>query len=190
MTKSFLHLHLGIDAQGLDTSRMKAHYTVMDQGIFPPSGSASVDPCADRNMVAVSNPCVLDPSLVDRPDKLLLHAYGAGNEPFEAWEQFAEGRSYASPEYKAAKESAAGFLYRSTALALGISEQELRDRQEVALVGTPLTHARYLRRERGTYGSAWGEMLPGPQTPLPGLLLAGDSVFPGTKFPKSHSPIV
>lgn len=35
----------------------------------------------------------------------------------------------------------------------------------------------------GTYGSAWGEMLPGPVTPLHGLYLAGDSVFPGIGVP-------
>jgi phytoene dehydrogenase-like protein len=31
-TKSFLHLHLGIDSSGLDKSLMQPHYTVMDKG--------------------------------------------------------------------------------------------------------------------------------------------------------------
>lgn len=49
-------------------------------------------------------------------------------------------------------------------------------------MGTPQTHARYLRRHRGSYGPAIkaGEgMFPGPSTPVPGLYCAGDSTFPG-----------
>lgn len=42
---------------------------------------------------------------------------------------------------------------------------------------------RFLRRTDGTYGAGWGAMLPGPETPLPGLLLAGDGVFPGIGVP-------
>ncbi len=50
------------------------------------------------------------------------------------------------------------------------------------MVGTPLTHERFLRRHRGSYGPAIkaGEaMFPGPTTPIPGLYCAGDSTFPG-----------
>ena len=49
---------------------------------------------------------------------------------------------------------------------------DIRDRTELTLVGTPLTHERYLLRHRGTYGaaiSAASGSFPGPQTPLPGL---------------------
>jgi hypothetical protein len=66
---------------------------------------------------------------------------------------------------------------------LGVDEREVRERADVALVGTPHTHARYLRRHEGTYGAAFDAMLPGPTTPLPGLLLCGDSVFPGIGVP-------
>jgi phytoene dehydrogenase-like protein len=31
---------------------------------------------------------------------------------------------------------------------------DIRDRAEVTLVGTPLTHERFLRRHRGSYGRA------------------------------------
>ena len=61
-----------------------------------------------------------------------------------------------------------------------------RDQCEVALVGTPLTHARYLRRDRGTYGPAIMAGMgtfPGPQSPLPNLLCCGDSTFPGIGVP-------
>jgi phytoene dehydrogenase-like protein len=53
-------------------------------------------------------------------------------------------------------------------------------------VGTPLTHERFLRRHRGSYGPALraGEALfPGPATPLPGLYACGDSTFPGIGLP-------
>jgi phytoene dehydrogenase-like protein len=54
------------------------------------------------------------------------------------------------------------------------------------MVGTPLTHERYLRRARGTYGPAIraGEgLFPGPSTPVPGLYCCGDSRFPGIGLP-------
>lgn len=53
---------------------------------------------------------------------------------------------------------------------------DIRSRAEVSMIGTPLTHARYLRRHRGSYGPALraGEaMFPGPGTPVPGLFCAG-----------------
>ncbi len=49
---------------------------------------------------------------------------------------------------------------------------DMRARAELVLVGTPLTHARYLNRHAGSYGpaiSAAGGSFPGPQTPIPGL---------------------
>ena len=99
-TKSFMHLHLGLDATGLDRSVWQPHYTVMDQGLH------SADPCADRNMVAVSNPSVLDNSLVTTgPDgapstsHIMVHAYGAGNEPYAPWRE-----NNAPADYAARKE--------------------------------------------------------------------------------------
>jgi phytoene dehydrogenase-like protein len=56
----------------------------------------------------------------------------------------------------------------------------------VSLVGTPLTHERFLRRSRGTYGpaiSARGGAWPGAGTPLPGLSVCGDSCMPGIGVP-------
>eukprot|EP00435_Cladocopium_sp_Y103_P029450 s2805_g7.t1 len=42
--------------------------------------------------VAISNPALLDPSLCP-PGKLVLHLYGAGNEPFDIWENL-QGDAY------------------------------------------------------------------------------------------------
>lgn len=61
-----------------------------------------------------------------------------------------------------------------------------REKCEVKLVGTPLTHQRFLRRNRGTYGPAIqaGEnTFPGHSTPIPKLLCCGDSTFPGIGVP-------
>lgn len=59
---------------------------------------------------------------------------------------------------------------------------DIDSRVEVSMVGTPLTHERFLRRHRGAYGPAIraGEALfPWHATPLAGLYCCGDFTFPG-----------
>ncbi len=59
-------------------------------------------------------------------------------------------------------------------------------RVELELIGSPLTHERFLRRHRGTYGPelrAGTENFPGPATPVPGLYACGDSTWPGIGVP-------
>lgn len=61
-----------------------------------------------------------------------------------------------------------------------------REKCEVKLVGTPLTHERFLRRKRGTYGpaiQAGKGMFPSSATPIPQLFCCGDSTFPGIGIP-------
>lgn len=60
---------------------------------------------------------------------------------------------------------------------------DARERVEVALIGSPLTHERYLRRPRGTYGATFATVLPDCSTPIKKLVLCGDSVFPGIGVP-------
>lgn len=63
---------------------------------------------------------------------------------------------------------------------------DIRERTELEMVGSPLTHARYLRRHKGTYGpgiSAREATFPGPATPIPGLYGCGDSYMPGIGVP-------
>ena len=59
---------------------------------------------------------------------------------------------------------------------------DVRERAQVTLIGTPLTHERFLRRERGTYGAfvdaADGVQLPGAKTALAGFYCVGDSASP------------
>jgi len=85
--------------------------------------------------------------------------------------------------YKEQKAAAAEVLFKSIGIALDIDVKEVKERSEVSLIGSPLTHERFLRRKDGTYGAVFNEMLPGPETPLKGLYLAGDSVFPGIGVP-------
>lgn len=90
-----------------------------------------------------------------------------------------------SPEYARLKEERSQALWRAVEKII----PDVRRRAEVVMVGTPLTQARFLRRDRGTYGgTGWigaGGMAaaPSPVTPLNGLLLVGDSTFPGPGVP-------
>ncbi|CAJ1336360.1 unnamed protein product [Effrenium voratum] len=59
--------------------------------------------------VAISNPALLDPSLCPA-GKLVLHLYGAGNEPFDIWAAAqAEGRE----AYEALKQERAERLWQA-----------------------------------------------------------------------------
>ena len=54
------------------------------------------------------------------------------------------------------------------------------------MIGSPLTHARFLRRHRGTYGPelrAGRQSFPGARTPVAGLYCCGDSTWPGIGVP-------
>jgi phytoene dehydrogenase-like protein len=178
MTGSFLHLHVAIDASGLDLDKLQPHYTVMDRGL---GGSDNMirdgvqdGPCGELNMIAVSNPCVIDRDLAPE-GYIVLHAYGAGNEPYYIW----EGMKRSDPEYATRKKERSETLWR----ALESVIPDVRERVILDLVGSPLTHERFLRRPRGTYGAATEDYLPDGSTPIPNFILAGDSIFPGIGVP-------
>ncbi|MEH2070806.1 MAG: NAD(P)/FAD-dependent oxidoreductase [Nostoc sp.] len=165
---SFMHLHLGIDAQGLQTN-LQCHYVVVNNweaGVIAP-----------QNMVVISIPSTLDSSLAP-PGKHVIHVYTPGNEPYAIW----QGMNRKSQEYTEQKRSRAEVMWQ----ALERIIPDIRSRCEVTLVGTPLTHERFLRRHQGSYGpaiAAGSGIFPGPTTPLPGLLCCGDSTFPGIGLP-------
>ncbi len=165
---SFMHLHLGIDATGLPKD-LGIHYIVVndwEKGITAP-----------QNLVLISIPSVLDPSLAP-PNKHVIHVYTPGNEPFSIW----QGIDRNSKEYALLKQQRAEVMWQALLKII----PDIRDRCEVNLVGTPLTHARFLRRHRGTYGPAIAAgkgLFPGTTTPLSGLLCCGDSTFPGIGLP-------
>merc|ERR1712046_219008 len=78
---------------------------------------------------------------------------------------------------------------------------DVRTRAEFSIIGSPLAHEAFLRRDRGTYGMAWAagtsapysgrlkNILPFPfpnlKTPVDGLLRCGDSCFPGIGTPSA-----
>ncbi|KAH7287468.1 hypothetical protein KP509_32G057300 [Ceratopteris richardii] len=167
---SFMHLHLGIDAEGLPSDLEIHHIVVNDWSI-------GVD--APQNVVLISVPSVLDPNLAPK-GKHVLHAYTPGTEPYDLW----SGLDRRSKEYSRLKSERSEVLWKAVERALGPAFS--RDKCEVQLIGTPLTHERFLRRNRGTYGPAFQagkDMFPGSRTPIPQLFCCGDSTFPGIGVP-------
>jgi phytoene dehydrogenase-like protein len=166
--ESFMHLHLGIDGRDIRPD-LACHYIVVndwEQGIDAP-----------QNVVLISIPSVLDPSLAP-PGKHTMHVYTPGSEPYDLW----QGIDRRSPAYAELKQKRSAVMWQ----ALERIIPDIHNRVEVNLTGTPLTHERFLRRHRGTYGpaiSAREGLFPGPQTPLKGLFCTGDSTFPGIGLP-------
>jgi carotene isomerase len=162
---SFMHLHLGIRADGLEG--LTGHHVVihdLDRDITEPG-----------NTCMVSIPTVWDRSLAPEGHHA-IHAYTL--EPFETWEHL----DRSSDAYDQRKRDRAQSLYR----ALERIIPDLRDRLVLDLIGTPLTHARFLRRHHGTYGPAIPaerDRFPSCRTPIPGLYRVGDSTMPGIGVP-------
>lgn len=166
--ESFMHLHLGIDATGLSAD-LQCHYIVVNdwaKGVTAP-----------QKVVVVSIPSVLDPKLAP-PGKHIIHVYTPGNEPYQIW----AGMSRNTPEYEELKQARSQIMWEALERVI----PDIHSRCEVTLVGTPLTHERFLRRHRGSYGpaiEAGKALFPGANTPLPGLFCCGDSTFPGIGLP-------
>jgi phytoene dehydrogenase-like protein len=133
---SFMHLHVGIDATHLP-SDLECHYLIVNDW------EVGVD--APQNVVVVSIPSVLDPSLAPA-GKHCIHAYTPATEPYELW----AGLKRNSDRYQHLKAERAQVLWQALERVI----PDIRDRCEVTLVGTPLTHERFLRRDRGSYGPA------------------------------------
>ena len=166
--ESFMHLHLGIDASNI-RSDLQCHY------IFVKDWELGIT--APQNLVLISIPSVLDSSLAP-PGKHSIHVYTPGSEPYDLW----QGMDRNSEEYLEQKQKRAEIMWEALEKVI----PDIRDRTEVTLIGTPLTHERYLRRNRGSYGPAIraGEgLFPGSNTPLKGLMCCGDSTFPGIGLP-------
>ncbi|PRQ19741.1 putative prolycopene isomerase [Rosa chinensis] len=168
--ESFMHLHLGFDAECTHKDLGIHHIVVNDW-------DRGVD--ADQNVVLISVPSVLSPDLAP-PGKHVLHAYLPGTEPFDLW----KGLDRKSTAYKELKAERSEVMWRAVERALGPGFS--REKCEVKLVGSPLTHQRFLRRNRGTYGpavEAGKDSIPGHSTPIPQLYCCGDSTFPGIGVP-------
>jgi carotene isomerase len=158
---SFMHLHLGIRAEGLPP--ITGHHVVLHD--------ADRDITAPGNTCMISIPSVWDPTLAP-PGYHGIHAYTL--EPHAGWER--------NETYSDRKQARAQPLFRALEKVI----PDLRDRIVLELIGTPLTHARYLRRHQGTYGPAIAvgqSTFPSCHTPIPGLYRVGDSTLPGIGVP-------
>lgn len=167
--KSFMHLHVGFRATREELERLEAHYMYMDDW------SRGVE--AEDNAVLLSIPSVHDDSLAP-PGHAVLHIYTPATEEFARWEAV-DGKS---AEYKALKAERSEYLW----IVLEKVIPDIRERASVVKVGTPLTHRRFLRRYEGSYGpaiQAGQGSFPFPGTPVKGLLVCGDSCFPGIGVP-------
>ena len=165
-TDSFMHLHIGFRAAEGELQAMKAcgmglgiHYSVVLDDFE--------DICKDNNMVIISIPTLLDPGLAPEGHHV-LHAYYAADEPYTPW----AGLDRRSEEYAALKLERAKPLWAAVEKLI----PDIKERLVVEMVGTPLTHERFLRRTEGTYGpplfapGGGGETIPYAGTPVPGLL--------------------
>jgi all-trans-retinol 13,14-reductase len=158
---SFMHLHLGIKADGLE--ELTGHHVVVHD--------SDKDITAPGNTCMISIPSVWDKNLAS-PGHHVVHAYTL--EPYQNWQK--------NEAYQQKKQERAQSLYR----ALKKIIPDLDSRITLELIGTPLTHARFLRRDRGTYGPAIAAgkgMFPSCHTPIAGLYRVGDSTMPGIGVP-------
>ena len=173
LCKSFMHLHLGVKADALPAD-LPPQWTVVQSWDVP------ID--APGNVVVVSVPSLLDPDLAPEGHHV-IHAYCAGSEPFSVWEKFDSKEYRKDPEYLKLKEERAAPMWDAIKRRAPDVEAGVVVRQ----VGTPLTHARFLRRHRGNYGlalAAGGPLeFPKVTTPLPGLYRCGDSTTAGIGVP-------
>ena len=158
---SFMHLHLGIRAQGLEG--LTGHHVVVHD--------ASQDITEPGNTCMISIPSVWDANLAPE-GHYVVHAYTL--EPYDGWRR--------DEAYEEKKKKRSQSLFRALERVI----PDIRERIVLELIGTPLTHAYYLRRYRGTYGpaiAAGNGMFPGFQTPISGLYRVGDSTMPGIGVP-------
>jgi len=174
-TPSFVHLHLGVDCRGMDAAVLAA----------VPLNSMSIRSwerplLGEQNVAAVVVASVADPSLAP-PGHHVVHAYAPATEPYGLY----EGMDRRSAAYKALKAERVAFLYDAVERYLPRIRADGRVR--VALEGTPLTHERFLRRSRGTYGpevmAGTADAFGGGVTGVPRLWAVGDSCFPGIGVP-------
>lgn len=156
---SFMHLHLGIRADGLNN--LTGHHVVIhdDRDITLPG-----------NTCMISIPSVWDANLAPSGHHV-VHAYTL--EPFEGWTK--------DSGYEEKKKVRSRSLFQAVEKVI----PDLQDRIVLELIGTPLTHARYLRRYQGTYGAGIpaGQLFPSCHTPIRNLYRVGDSTMPGIGVP-------
>jgi phytoene dehydrogenase-like protein len=165
--RSFLHWHLGL--RGDDLAHLPVHHVWV--------GDWQRGITAERNVVVLSMPSLLDPALAPAGHQV-LHGYTPANEPWELWADLERG----SAAYAARKAERCGIF----AEVLDTLIPDWRERLVLELQGTPLTHRHFLRVHQGSYGPAWPAdrgPFPGGKTPIANLVLCGAGTFPGIGVP-------
>ena len=164
---SFLHIHLGFDASGLQNLPIHAiHVEDWKRGIS-----------AERNVVVFSIPSVLDNTMAPK-GKHVLHGYTPANEPWEIWQNLKPN----DLTYKKLKEERCSIFLKSLRKII----PDIDNRIEIKLLGTPLTHKKFTNTFCGSYGPALSAnqgLFPGCKTPVKNLLMCGASTFPGIGIP-------
>jgi len=183
---AIMHLFVAIDAQDLDLSHLGgdcAHLIVQDW-------ARSLQD--SQNLCSFFIPSLIDPSVCPEGTHV-IHVYSSGGEPYEPWEALDKDDA----KYEAYKNERAEVLWKAVERAI----PDVRKRSLFHVIGSPLAHEAFIRRDRGTYGMAWAagtsapyagllkHVLPFPfpnmKTPLDGLLRCGDSCFPGIGTPSA-----
>lgn len=177
---SFMHINVALPKLALSShtvSKLLPNYVVVRDF------TQSLD--TPGNVTLVSVPSIVDPSVCPS-DYVVAHAYLPATEPFEPWADL----DTKSDEYRTMKRQRAKPLWEALQRVFEIDDVEKV--VEVAMVGTPRTHARFLHRKYGTYGprvDARGKGM-GIGIPFPGdvtvprmMHCVGDGVFPGIGVP-------
>lgn len=164
---SFLHWHVGL--RGDDLQHLPIHH------VWVGDWQRGID--AERNMLVLSMPSLLDPAMAPAGHQV-LHGYTPANEPWHLWQDLKRG----TPAYAALKKDRCQVFHR----VLDPLIPDWRERLVIELQGTPLTHQHFLRIHKGSYGPAWpanAGAFPGGSTPIGNLVLCGAGVFPGIGVP-------
>ena len=165
--KSFLHIHLGFNAEGLKNIPLHS--------IWVDNWSKGIT--AERNVVVLSVPSTLDPGMAPA-NKHILHGYTPANEPWDKWENI----KHCSQEYEKTKEERCSIFWKPIKKLI----PDIDKRIEIKMLGTPFTHQRFLNAKNGSYGpalSAAERLFPGNKSTIKNLLLCGSSTFPGIGIP-------
>ena len=108
----------------------------------------------------------------------VLHGYTPANEPWQLWRDLKRG----TKDYNALKRDRCQVFWR----VLEQQIPDIRDRCQVVMEGSPLSHGHFLNVHQGSYGpalSAAKGLFPGVTTPLSGFWMCGASTFPGIGIP-------
>lgn len=172
VVESFMHAHIAIPREGLDN--IVGHHAVIID--------SNKDISVPGNVVMISIPTLWSPDMAPEGWHI-IHAYTLEN--YDRWPALAKDRKL----YIAAKKAAAEPLM--TAIRHVIPDLDERMKQDGVIVklGSPMTHAKFNRRYKGSYGAAidagnaafeW----PG-DIPIQNLKRCSDSTFPGIGVPSS-----